>query len=351
MIPTLEFDARLAPHLLQLTAALKRVEAVFDEQLASDLPPIMQLVSHVEKYRGKMLRPMLVLLCGQCVSGDDGLVPGARHLAAGAVCEMVHMATLVHDDVLDEADTRRRGDTVNRLHGNETAVILGDYLIASAYHLCSSKVGHEGSLAVARASTVMCSGELLQLHHRADFSLDEATYFEIIRRKTGELIATACELGAVLAGASDPGIYYNFGMELGVAFQIQDDLLDLTGSERVVGKSVGKDLEKGKLTLPIIHMLYSASRSQRGELLLLLEQACVDSGLGDRAAAAAMSTIAACLESSGSIRYARGVASSYVDRAKSRLGCLPGAQGAERGTSAAKEILLTMADAVVARAF
>lgn len=347
MIPAVEFDARLTPVLEEVAALLKDVEQVFDSQLGSELPPVMELISDVEKYRGKMLRPVLVLLCGLAETAGNGEL-GARHAAGGAVCEMVHMATLVHDDVLDEADTRRRGDTVNRLHGNETAVILGDYLIASAYHLCSARVGHAAAVSVARASTVMCSGELLQLHHRGDLSLDEATYFEIIRRKTGELIATACELGASLAGCDDPGIYYDFGMDLGIAFQIQDDVLDLTGNERTVGKSVGKDLEKGKLTLPIIHLLSVANTAERERLLPLLELACEDSGRGDAPAEAAMEAVVAAVTASGSIAYARGVAASYVARAKHRLSGRPPTDGR---AGAAREVLLTMADAVVSRAF
>ena len=351
MQPLLESDPRLAPVMVALHAALADVEKMFDAQLASDLPPVSQLVRHVERYRGKMLRPILVLLCGVAAAKDaEGSTDFARfitrrHIASAAVCEMVHMATLVHDDVLDEADTRRRGDTVNRLHGNETAVILGDYLIASAYHLCSRESGSEAAVLVGHASMVTCAGELLQLHHRGDFSLDEPSYFEIVERKTAELIATACALGAMHSEAP-PSLrdgLARFGRCLGVAFQIQDDLLDLTGNERTVGKSVGKDLEKGKLTLPIVHYMGACTAAERGEALRLLETACADFNAGDAAAAQAATRLAMILERSGSLAVARRRAEQLVQQARAELTPLP--------ESGAKAALLAMTDAVVNRAF
>lgn len=332
-------------------ASLGDVERLFDAQLASDLPPVMQLVRHVERYRGKMLRPILVLLSGIASHPDVGRggAPGAlitkRHIASAAVCEMVHMATLVHDDVLDEADTRRRGDTINRLHGNETAVILGDYLIASAYHLCSREAGSESAVLVGHASMVTCAGELLQLHHRGDYSLDEPTYYEIVERKTAELIATACSLGALHSGATPArrdGLT-RFGKCLGVAFQIQDDLLDLTGNERTVGKSVGKDLEKGKMTLPIVHYMTHCGPAQRGEALRLLELACGDFHAGDAAATSAASELAALLDRSGSLAAARRQAELLVQQAREALLTLE--------PSGARAALMAMTDAVVNRAF
>jgi octaprenyl-diphosphate synthase len=351
MQPPLASDPALATVLVAVQASLRDVERVFDAQLASDLPPVTQLVRHIERYRGKMLRPTLVLVCGMAShprageGGDPGSLVTPRHVAAAATCEMVHMATLVHDDVLDEADTRRRGDTVNRLHGNETAVILGDYLIASAYHLCSREAGNEAAIMVGHASMVTCSGELLQLHHRGDYSLDEATYFEIVGRKTAELIATSCSLGGLLSGAS-PEVrdsLHRFGRDLGVAFQIQDDLLDLTGTERTVGKSVGKDLEKGKMTLPLVHHLGQCSPAARGEALRLLERACGDFAAGDREAAIAAAELASRLEESGSVRHARQRALLLVETAREAILPLP--------PSPARDMLLAMADAVVNRAF
>lgn len=336
----IDIPAELLPVAEMVGAGLGRVAQVFDRALATDLPPVEQLCRHIERYRGKMLRPSLVMVCGVAAHPRAGLEDSKNlvtsvHDVLGAVVEMVHMATLVHDDVLDEAEMRRRGETVNRLHGNETAVMLGDYLIASGYHLCSTLADQRFALAVGRASAVLCEGELLQLHHREDFSLDEATYFEIVERKTAELIVCACEVGAAASGASEGAIAAcrTFGRALGVAFQIQDDLLDLTGAEAVVGKSVGKDLEKGKATLPLIHHLARAEATVRGRTLMLLEAAA-----NDRAAPA---QIRAALESTGSIAHARATAQRLVTEARGAAMTLP--------ASDARAMMLAMAEAVIAR--
>jgi octaprenyl-diphosphate synthase len=317
----------------RIMAALADVGQRFEGQLRSDLPPVSRLCAHVERYRGKMLRPTLVLASG-LAAGATEFTPD--HVTLAAVCEMIHMATLVHDDVLDEADTRRRGETVNRLHGNETAVILGDYLIASAYHLCSQLDSQQTALLVAHVSMTLCAGELLQLSHRADLSLDEPTYFEIIERKTGSLVALACRLGAVASGADEGAArrFERFGLKIGVAFQIQDDLLDLTGRQAALGKPVGQDVAKGKLTLPIIHHLGAVPPHDRGRSLLLLERA----GSGDRDAAAQLHE---GLDRSGSISHTRAAAESLITDAKSELMPIP--------DSPAKRLLVAMADAVVAR--
>jgi len=320
-----------------ISAFLGRVSSIFDAQLESDLSPVAVLVKHVEAYRGKMLRPTLVGLCGLAVKPNVELT--REHAVIGAVCEMVHMATLVHDDVLDEAETRRKGLTVNRLRGNEPAVILGDLLIAASYHLCSQLQDQRAALAVGHASMVMCQGELLQLHHRDDFALDEKTYFSIVERKTAALIATACELGASRSGGTSEisAKLANYGRKLGVAFQIQDDVLDLTGEEEVVGKTLGKDLEKGKLTLPLINHLASVTGKERGKSLLLLEEACE----GHAASADAAAALRKAVIETGSLDYARSVALRLVGEAKAEIASIE--------QSVAKAGLLASADAVVNR--
>ncbi len=250
-----------------LADCLHETEGLFERQLASDFPAVNQLCRHVERYRGKMLRPTLVILCGLAASKapTERRSINERHCMVACVAEMIHMATLVHDDVLDEATTRRKGATVNSLRGNETAVMLGDYLISNAFHLCS-RVGDPAiNLQFGEVTNTLCEGELIQLHHRDDTSLDEATYFEIIRRKTAVLVGACCRFGAILSGApaAQVAALDRFGMAVGTAFQIQDDVLDLAGKEEVVGKSLGRDFEKGKMTLPLILLLAHASAAER----------------------------------------------------------------------------------------
>jgi octaprenyl-diphosphate synthase len=323
-----------------LATGLLRVEKAFDKQLRSDLPPVQNLCRHVESYRGKMLRPGLVILCGLAAGAKKGgQIPdqiGDEHVTIAAVCEMIHMATLVHDDVLDEADMRRKGTTVNRLSGNEVAVILGDYLFSAAYRLCSTLDSQHAALLIGQTGMTLCAGELLQLHHRENFSIDEPTYFEIVRRKTGSLIGVACRLGAWQSGADAPTAerFAEFGLRLGVAFQIQDDLLDLLGSELIVGKPTRKDIELGKLTLPVIHHLAAATPEQRGRTLLLLEDHV---GFDSTAA----KQLVEALESTRSLAHAAAKARELVEQAKAMLSPV--------ADSPAKRLLLVMADQVVGR--
>ncbi|MEZ6244343.1 MAG: polyprenyl synthetase family protein [Phycisphaerales bacterium] len=336
----LDLPDHLLPVQERISSALARVEEAFDRQLASDLAPVAELCAHVERYRGKMLRPVLAILCGEAASPEPDENPVADELIRlAAVCEMVHMATLVHDDVLDEAEVRRRGATINHLRGNEAAVILGDYLIAGAYALCASIGRTELDQRIARVSMDVCAGELLQLHHGDDWALDEATYFEIVGRKTGALIGVACELGALVGGA-DPRLasaLFDAGVDLGVAFQIRDDLLDLTGLEAAVGKSVGKDLEKGKPTLPVIHHLASLEGSRRDEMLELLCRGAHPEN--DEARARVLEGVRA----TGSIEYAERIGAERVERARQTIGRL--------APSSARELLDHLALAVLDRTY
>jgi octaprenyl-diphosphate synthase len=249
----------------------------------------------------------MVFLCGQAF----GPV-GERHVIVAATCEMIHMATLVHDDVLDEAEVRRKGHTVNHLRGNEVAVMLGDYLISNAFHLCSRAGDPALNLRLGEVTNTLCEGELVQLSHREDMSLDERTYFEIVRRKTAVLIGACCELGAQLSGAPADAVaaLRRFGEGIGVAFQIQDDLLDLEGRQDVVGKSLGRDLEKGKLTLPVIIHLAQASGEVRERTIEAIRA---------RDGAALLAELTA----SGSLAAARSRAVELVAAARTELRHVP----------------------------
>ncbi len=235
-----------------IAAELAAAERIFADELQSRFPFVQHLVDHCADFHGKRLRPALVLLSGQA----SGRVTEA-HPVLAAVVEMIHTATLVHDDVLDEATIRRHAATVNAEWGNETAVLLGDYLFTHAFHLAASLDSTRACRWIGQATNKVCEGEMLQVHHRGNFDLDEDDYFTIIEGKTAELTAVSCRLGAAYAGADEATVAAldRYGRNLGIAFQIADDVLDLWGEERVTGKSLGTDLEKQKLTLPFIRML------------------------------------------------------------------------------------------------
>lgn len=331
-ILTLTEDHRMIAALLE--AQLGEVIACIEAQLASDLPPVNQLCRHVERYRGKMLRPTLLLACGLATArqpNEPDCLTGA-HRTVASVCEMIHMATLVHDDVLDEAAVRRQGDTVNMLHGNETAVMLGDYLISNSFHLCSKAGDPSINLALGAVTNTLCEGELLQLNHRGNHSIDERTYFEIVQRKTASLIGEACRLGAALSRApvDVQSSLREYGRQLGVAFQIQDDLLDVLGTQRTVGKTLGRDLEKGKLTLPVIRFLRDADPLDRADMLQAIEQADAPQ-------------VRARLMESHAVDRCRETAAELVSEARLRLRVLP--------DSRARALLDALASAVVERKF
>ena len=306
------------------------VERIFDEEIASDLDFINGLCDTVRSYRGKMLRPAMLLLVGKAT----GELSSAHRMLA-AVVEMVHMATLVHDDVLDEADERRRQPTIGTIAGNTAAVLLGDFLISHAFHLCSGLQSQHASRRIGATTNTMCAGELLQSHHRGDVKLTDETYFSIIRRKTGALTAVSAELGAKFAGAGDVLVraMRAYGMASGVAFQIIDDVLDIVGDERQVGKTLGLDLVRGNLTLPMMHCLSHGDRSTSSRLREVLR--------GVRSCG--RDQIRELLEQTQSVAYAMGVARRFVAEAVRQLDLVP--------HSDAKQSLVAMAEFIVARQF
>jgi octaprenyl-diphosphate synthase len=307
---------------------LDAVEKLFHEELSSDLACVNSLVKHVSRFRGKMLRPCLVLLSGRaCGDLNDA------HNVIATVVEMVHMATLVHDDVLDEAELRRKGATINHLRGNEAAVMLGDYLISHSYHLCASLDSQLASRLIARTTNQVCEGELLQIANRNNLDLTEEVYLQIITRKTAILTAMCSRLGAEFSGVSKEVVtkLETFGLSLGIAFQIQDDLLDIVGDTHTVGKTLGIDVEKGKMTLPMIHFLRTAPTEHRQLLRSLMTSKDPDKA----------ERIRNLILPSGSMKYAEAKAREYADRAKASLEILP--------DSEARRVLETMAEFVVSR--
>lgn len=307
---------------------LREMEAVFQRELRSQHPYVTDVLTHLNTYRGKRLRPMMLLLTAQAV----GEVTMEHHVLA-AVVEMIHTATLVHDDVLDEATTRRHVATVNSRWNNETSVLLGDYLFTHAFHLAASLDSALACRLIGRATNLVCEGELAQIHERGNSELTEEQYFHIIEGKTAELCAVSCYLGAHFAGASESVVQAmeTYGRNLGIAFQIADDLLDVCGTEQETGKTLGSDLEKQKLTLPLIRLLAESEPAERSRIRDLLAHP----------GTASRQEINRLLQATDSLEYARRRAFDYVAGARASLSCL--------NDSPARQVLETMTEFAVRR--
>ncbi len=316
--------------LLYAPIALELVESerIFAQELASRHHFVQQVVDHCADFKGKRLRPALLLLVGKA----SGQVT-SDHPVLAAVVEMIHTATLVHDDILDESTVRRHAATVNAEWGTESAVLMGDYLFTHAFHLAASLDTTWACRAIGRATNFVCEGEMQQVYHRGNLDLDEEAYFAIIRGKTAELIAVSCQLGARYAGASDEVVaaMEEFGRDVGVAFQIADDVLDLMGEEHITGKSLGTDLEKQKLTLPLIRALAVASREDAQRLFSLLSEASVEN----------RREVRRVILQTDALRYAWSHAERFTRRAANRLEVLP--------DSPAKSVLLALTAQVIRR--
>src|SRR5438132_6887149 len=251
MHPTLAPAHRSAGTLFAPIAHdLEEAERILHDTVESSRPGVGRLVAHLAHYRGKRLRPALLLLTARAC----GQVGPAHHLL-GAVVEMIHTATLVHDDVLDSAAVRRHAPTINAGWGSQASILLGDYLFTHAFHLSSTLDDVQACRLIGEATNRLCEGELHQIVQKGNLELSEAEYFDIIDAKTAELTACSCRLGALYSGAGEGVVEQmtSYGRSLGVAFQIADDLLDLVGEEQTAGKSLGTDLDQQKLTLPVIH--------------------------------------------------------------------------------------------------
>jgi octaprenyl-diphosphate synthase len=212
-------------------------------------PQIAALAQYALTAQGKQLRPMLVSLSGKAV----GTVREA-HLNVAVIIEMIHLATLVHDDIIDEAQLRRGRLTLAANWGNEISVLLGDCLFAHALKMAASFPTPEICRAAAGAANTVCAGEILQSRSRGDFDVSRSHYFKMLAMKTGELFALSCDLGGYVSEASEArrSALRKYGLALGTAYQLYDDCLDVLGSEATAGKTLGADLAKGKMTLPII---------------------------------------------------------------------------------------------------
>lgn len=242
-----------------LTAVNRRLA----DQIQEFDPDIAAYAEYALTGQGKQLRPALVALS----AGTIGKTSDA-HVLAAVIIEMIHLATLVHDDVIDEAEMRRGRPTLAANWGNEISVLLGDCLFAHALKLAASFPTTEICRCVAAATNTVCAGEILQTQRQKNFELKRGEYFKVIQMKTGELFALSCDLGAFLSGASPAQRHHlrQYGLEIGTAYQVYDDCLDVFGSEIAAGKSLGTDLAKGKLTLPVIWLFERCGNAERSQV-------------------------------------------------------------------------------------
>jgi octaprenyl-diphosphate synthase len=262
-LPQQQAGRALLDLLEPIAEQLPRLEQALAEQVRGFDRRLSEYVQYVLGASGKRLRPSLVLLA----AGATGRID-ERHIRVGVIIELIHVATLVHDDVLDEAGLRHELPTSNSRWGNELSVLLGDCLFAHALRLAAEFPTPEVCRRISEATNVVCSGEIIQTQRRFDLDLGVEEYLEIIGMKTGALFAVSSELGASLNG-TDPATVKalaDFGMHLGIAYQIYDDCVDLFGQERLAGKSLGTDVKKGKLTLPFLLLLRQLKNADRQQL-------------------------------------------------------------------------------------
>jgi octaprenyl-diphosphate synthase len=293
---------------------LDAVSRLLRDRLSADDAFIGQLVEHVLHTKGKLLRPALVCLSALACGGGSG----ERLDVAGAV-ELIHVASLIHDDVIDAADLRRGQASVNAVWGNQVAVLLGDYLFSKSFHMLALVRSLDVAAAMAAATVRMSQAEIKQIKYGNTPHTDEAIYFDIIEGKTAQLTSAACRCGALTARAPGPetAALSEFGLEWGMAFQITDDALDLTATAEQVGKPIGSDIQTGKITLPIIYALATAPPADRERLREL-----IDGATSGQAAAAG--EVSAILAGCGAIDRALGTARTHADRARASLARIRG---------------------------
>lgn len=293
-----------------INAQLYSVEERIRQQARAFDPAVEGYVAYAVESHGKRLRPALALLAG----GATGNI-NSSHFDLAVILELIHAATLVHDDILDGADKRRGQPTANAKWGNAISVLLGDCLFAHALKLSTSFQNGEISRRIAHAASEVCSGEIIQTQRRFDLKLSVPDYYKIIEMKTAALFAAACELGALINEAAPEVIdaLRIFGLQLGTAYQIYDDVLDLAGDEAKAGKTLGSDLRKGKLTLPVLHLLQISDEAERhrlSEIILNGDEADI-MALAEKAIAA------------GAVKSAIATGRKMLREAENRLQIIP----------------------------
>ncbi len=313
--PTPDHSSLVAPDLASIQALARddmaAVDALIRRRLASDVALINQVAEYIIGAGGKRLRPMLLLLAAGALGARTGESLGAEAHQLAAVVEFIHTATLLHDDVVDESDLRRGRQTANAVWGNAASVLVGDFLYSRSFQLMVELQQPEVMRILADTTNQIAEGEVLQLLHVRNPDTDEAAYLRVIERKTAVLFAAATRLGALLSGADAvvQQLMHDYGLNLGYAFQIADDVLDYTSDAQTMGKNLGDDLAEGKATLPLIHAIRHADAATAARLRNAIEHG--DSG--------AMPAVLAAIHATGGLDYSRNRAGEYAKAAERAL--------------------------------
>ncbi len=306
------------------------VDAVIRERLHSEVVLVRQVAEYIIQSGGKRLRPALVLLSAGALG-----YRGTHHHELAAVVEFIHTATLLHDDVVDESDLRRGRQTANAMFGNAASVLVGDFLYSRAFQMMVEIDDMRIMRVLSDATNVIAEGEVLQLMNCHDADLDEARYLQVIRFKTAKLFEAAAQLGAIIGGGS-PSIERNmadYGMHLGTAFQLIDDVLDYSGAEAETGKHLGDDLAEGKPTLPLIYVMQNGTVEQ----VECVRHAIENGGRDD------FPNVLAAIRETGALDHAKRQATVEAELASAALEALPASQY--------KDSLLELCSFAVARNF
>jgi octaprenyl-diphosphate synthase len=295
---------------LRLKSALQQDIAAINAALAANLqthvPLIAEVGRHILLSGGKRVRPLLFILAARMCGHHS------NHLADfSTIFEYLHAATLLHDDVIDAAQVRRGATTANTIWGNQAVILVGDFLLSKALSLAVTTDRLKVLQVLAQATTQMAEGEILQLIHAGNLEISETEYFEVITRKTAILMSAACQIGGILAGAppAQEEALAQMGLNLGITFQLVDDILDYTGNQKEMGKEVGADLKEGRITLPLIHALSQAGDQDRQRLREMAK------GLTPEM----VPELRRLVEKYGSLEHARSLAREYTRQAQANL--------------------------------
>jgi len=309
---------------------LTSLESTIQKLITTKIGFIKEIVNHIIRSGGKRVRPILIMLTARLCG-----YKGEKHIPYAAIIEFIHTATLLHDDVVDNAQTRRGSSTANTLWGNEPSVLVGDFLFSKSFELMAHNGSEEIMRIMSEATTSLAEGEILELLKTCDVDTTEQEYFEIIKNKTASLFSAACEVGAILGKVSQEkrAALRDFGHNLGMAFQLTDDVLDYVSYDSVLGKRVGTDLKEGKVTLPLIHTLKSSTEKEKTYINTVLNNTKIT--------AKDFTRVSKIINRYGGVEYTVNTTRQFIENAKLNLQSFR--------PSAYKESLITLADYILAR--